>query len=168
MGAARWNDAPAHLAQPEGHVLCRDSKIGSLKHLQAPCDAEAVHGCDDRLEHVGELSLGRIFVAQLVSRRQQGDGFLQIHPRRECLVPGPRQDGYPEVGVLVELHEGLVESQEHVTGEGVHRLRPVDGDDGDVIPLLELNRAQSFHGFSSLRSQVISGRSLQPGGISAA
>ena len=40
-------------------------------------------------------------------------------------------------------------------------------EDGDVILLLELDGGRSFHGFSSLPSQMFSGFSSEPGGISA-
>jgi hypothetical protein len=77
-----------------------------------------------------------VFVAQLVARGEERNRLLEVHSRAERPIPAGGQDRHPEVVVVVELHEGLVQTGEHVRRQRVHRIGAIDGDGGDAVLLL--------------------------------
>ena len=63
----------------------------------------------------------------------------EVEPGAEGLLTGPGDDADPQVRVVPEIDEGIGPLRQRLRAEGIHDLRPVDGEDGDLTFLLIVN-----------------------------
>ena len=147
------NDPPADFTEAEAGVLDRDTDIGPLHELHPARDAEPVDRTDDRLEHVGERTLGVILVAHLIAGLEHRDRFLEVHAGAERLVAVGREDRDPQLGIVLEVLEARIHRAQHLGRERIHGVGPVDRHHGDATALLVLKCLGQFdrtHGLGSL------------------
>jgi hypothetical protein len=121
---------PTLARKRELRIVARDADVGELHEPDAPAEAMAEDGGDDRLFHFDDVA---------------GDGppdlergALEIRPDAECAVSRPGEDRDPVLAV-VEPPPGGLEGPPHVLVHGVENLGPVQRDDGDVVSRLVEN-----------------------------
>jgi len=72
-----------------------------------------------------------------------GPELLEVQAGRERPLAGPGEHDHPHLRIGVQLADRLVERGPQRLGEGVHRLRPIEGDVRDPIARFEQNRFKS-------------------------
>ena len=75
---------------------------------------------------------GKTGTTDTFSRR----GLFQIEPGAESATR-TRQQHHPDLGIIVRCLEGIVQLTQHLTGDGVHRFRPVQNDPTGVPAVLD-------------------------------
>ena len=127
--------AGANLA--EDRLVGGDGEVADGGEHVAAADGVAGHAADHRLGHVADQRL------QLLDRHAVGAAAL-VAARRgrlvaagaEGAVAGAGQHDDADLLVPAGLQERLDQLLDRVRAEGVHHLRPVDGDGGDALLLL--------------------------------
>jgi len=139
--ARRSHQADARLGQAERGVIGGDDDVARERDLEAATEREAVHRGDDRLPEIearGDTAeAGRRHAGHAVLRRP-----LEVVARGEGLLSGSRENCHPGVGIGREVVPRLRQLLVGIGVEGVHHLRAVDGDPGDVVALLVLDELE--------------------------
>ncbi len=139
--APAGNDPEVDLGLAELRVRRRVAEIAGKRQLAAAAESEAVDRSDRRLRHLLEQP------AAFVPQRAPAPGLLDreaahvldVRSGHEGLVAGAGQHDHARFLVLGELAQAVTQLLQRRPVEGVHRLRPVDGDGGDPAVALDPN-----------------------------
>ncbi|MCG3775486.1 MAG: hypothetical protein JW395_2326 [Nitrospira sp.] len=127
---------PAGLGDIQFSMGRGDAEGAALRHGPAAGDGEAVDGGDGRLPAVEVVA--QIEAAHAVGVRCVTALGLQLRPDLEVLagregpLAGAGNDGHQLLVVVGEAKPGVVPAGAHAGVHGVHALRAVHGDDGDL------------------------------------
>ena len=138
--SAHWIQAPFRLGHTELRAFAGDANVCALQDLGAARDRGSFHRGDQRLGQAAALEQRvdpRRVVAAVLERvaRRLGRRRLQVHARAE-VAAGARQDAGPDVGIAVHAVPRLDHYREHLGGQRVARLGPVQRQQQSVSALL--------------------------------
>jgi hypothetical protein len=92
-------------------VLGGDADVGALQELEPARDAEAVHGRDDRLEHVRERPLRVVLVAELVAVPGEGIASFRSMPAENDFSPAAVRIATQRPGSALEVGERRIHAR---------------------------------------------------------
>ena len=125
---------------PEVGLLRGDANVGRQSEAEAAADGGPIDGGDHRLVQPadgGDDVVEQLHGSQRDRRQRQavhvghGAGVLVIRARAKA-PPRSGDDDDTHVVVVADLAQRVAEGNHHVEGHGVHALRPVERDDGDL------------------------------------
>ena len=115
-------------------------QIAGQRHEEAAADGVALDHGHRRLGHgrkPPEHARDASFVAESVLARLEGEELSDVRPRGEGRVARPAQHEHANLGILIELVAGVVQTFVHLEGHRVARGRPVQGLDRDAPVTLQ-------------------------------
>ncbi len=120
--------------------------VAGQRQRESRRQAMPVDRGDDRLPHVLRLELRtrrQHLLAPLLRRpivlRRARRPRREVSPGAKRALPRPRHDRDPQVRVVSELGPDLAQAQHHLRIQRVQLLRPVQGDEGNLPPALEVH-----------------------------